>query len=170
MRRPQLHRIFGVPRYDGLCNALAGDVTPEEAAEKYIKTTEVPNLSLLTCGPTPPNPAELCQSERLRNVLEYLADGFDWVVLDSPPLLTVTDPVVLGTQCDGTVIVARTGQTPKASLQVAYRTLADVGVQVLGCVLNDLDLAHHSYYRYLRYRYYAYGYYRYRSSKESESA
>jgi capsular exopolysaccharide synthesis family protein len=167
MRRPQLHRVFGVPRYEGLSTALSGEISPEQAAETLVKTTDVPNLFTMPCGPTPPNPAELCQSDRLGKLLDHLCDGFDWVILDSPPLLTVTDPVLLGAKCDGTILVARTGQTPKASLQAAKRTLADVGTNVLGVILNDLDLAHHSYYRYLRYRYYAYGYYR---SKERESA
>lgn len=170
MRRPQLHRVFGVPRYEGLSTALSGEFPSQETIDSLIKTTEVPNLFVLPCGPTPPNPAELCQSERLKKVLDLLSDGFDWVVLDSPPLLTVTDPVLLGTQADGAVLVARTGQTPKASLHAAYRTLSDVGINVLGCVLNDLDLAHHSYYRYLRYRYYAYGYYRSTKATQRESA
>jgi len=111
MRRPRLHKTFGVPGAEGLASILLGNARTEQ----MIKTTEVPNLFVLPCGPIPPNPAELCQSERFCALLAALARDFDRVILDSPPVMVVTDAVVLSTVVDGTLVVARTGETSRAA-------------------------------------------------------
>jgi capsular exopolysaccharide synthesis family protein len=159
MRRPRLHRIFGVPGGDGITSVLLGSGNIDEV----IKATEVPDLSVLPCGPIPPNPAELCQGERFRALLAELGQRFDRVILDSPPVMVVTDAVVLSTVVDGVLLVARTGQTTRGGLRETVRQLRDVEGVVLGCVLNDMDLERrgYGYYRYRRYGYYRYGYSRY---------
>jgi capsular exopolysaccharide synthesis family protein len=159
MRRPRLHRIFGVPGADGITTVLLGSGKLDDE----IKATEVPGLSVLPCGPIPPNPAELCQGEQFKGLLAQLAERFDFVLLDSPPVMVVTDAVVLGTQVDGTLLVARTGQTTRGGLLESVRQVRDVGSTILGCVLNDMDLEKrgYGYYRYRRYGYYRYGYSRY---------
>lgn len=153
MRRPRLHRIFGVPGGDGLTSLLVGD----KEIEDVLKTTEVPNLQLLPCGPTPPNPAEVCQSDRFKEVLESLGQRFDQVILDSPPVMAVTDAVVLSTLVQGVIVIARTGTTSRDAFSETMRQLNDVGAPRVACVLNDMDLDHTGY-GYRRYGYYRRGY------------
>ena len=159
MRRPRLHKIFGVSGTTGITSILQGDCPIEDA----VKTTDVPNLLVLPCGPTPPRPAEQCQSKAFLAVLEQLCERYDRLILDSPPVMVVTDAVILSTLVDGTLLVARTGQTSRVAHRAATRQLLDVGSNVLGSVLNDMDLEKkgYGYYRYRRYGYYRYGSYRY---------
>jgi succinoglycan biosynthesis transport protein ExoP len=156
-----------VPGQNGITTVLVGGGKLEDV----IKATEVPSLSVLPCGHLPPNPAELCQSERFTALLRELGSRFDRVILDSPPVMMVTDAVVLSTIADGTLLVARTGQTARAALQATARQIVDVGGRLLGCVLNDMDLVRRSYgyYRYRRYGDYRYGYrYAYGEYREKE--
>lgn len=156
MRRPRLHRTFGVSSARGLSSVLLGD---SQVADE-IKTTEVPNLFVLPCGPTPPNPAELCQSDGFRALLEQLGQSFDRVVLDSPPVMPVTDAAILSTMVDGTLVVARGGVTSRVLLRAVAAQIQSVGGRLLGCVINDLSTqkrGHGYYYRYA-YRGYRYGY------------
>jgi capsular exopolysaccharide synthesis family protein len=104
-----------------------------------IKQTGVAQLELLTRGTTPPNPAELCHSERFKRLLQQLEQRYDLLVIDSPPIAAVTDAVVISNSSDGTVLVARAGQTAKGLLKEAHRRLVDVGAPLLGCVINGLD-------------------------------
>jgi succinoglycan biosynthesis transport protein ExoP len=153
MRRPRLHKAFGIPATsDGLSRAILG----ETAVLDQVRETGVPNLSLLPCGATPPNPAELLHAERFHKIVGELSDAFDRVIFDSPPVGPVTDAAILARITDGTIIVAKFGETSKDGLMRARRQLVDGGVNVLGCILNDLDLAHGQ-----KYGYYAgkYGYY-----------
>jgi len=172
MRRPRMHRIFGVPGEEGLTSVLVGDARVAD----MVKQTEVPGLDVLPCGHVPPNPAELCQSEQFKDVLDELSTMYDRVVLDSPPVMVVTDAAVLATICNGVLLVARTGFTSRVGLNETARTIGDVGGHLLGCVLNDMDLNKrgYGYYRYRRYGYYRYGANRYEyghyGEKEEEPA
>lgn len=156
MRRPRMHKVFGVSGKEGITSILLGKAKIEDV----VKATEVPNLFVLPCGPPPPNPAEVCQSARFKKLLDDLTERYDIVVLDSPPIMVVTDAAVLGTLVDGALLVARTGQTNRAELREACRHMLDVGTKILGCVLNDMDLDRrkYGYYRYRRYGYSRYGY------------
>ncbi|MBK8252453.1 MAG: polysaccharide biosynthesis tyrosine autokinase [Polyangiaceae bacterium] len=148
LRRPRLHRIFQRPSDVGLTTALV-----DEAHEDHIEQSEVPNLSIYVAGPHPPNPAELLQSERFRTVLKRLTGKFDYVILDSPPVLAVTDAAVLSTLVDGVVMVTRAFQTRKELAQHALRRLTDVGAHVAGVVLNAVNLTKDEYkYSYQYYR------------------
>ena len=148
LRRPRLHRIFGKPSDTGLTAALVGEV-----GEDHIEETEVPNLSVYVAGPHPPNPAELLQSERFKTVLKRLMEKFDYVILDSPPVLAVTDAAVLSTLVDGVVMVTRAFQTRKELAQHAVRRLTDIGAHVAGVVLNAVNLTKDEYkYSYQYYR------------------
>jgi capsular exopolysaccharide synthesis family protein len=119
----------------------------------------------LPCGPTPPNPAELLLTDRFKEILIELGERYDWVILDSPPLNAVTDAVVLSRLSDGVILVVQAGKTVRDDLIRVRRQLADVDANVLGVILNDLDLTDkkHGYY------YYAYGYGE-GASEEAESA
>jgi succinoglycan biosynthesis transport protein ExoP len=156
MRRPLLHVNFGLSNQTGITSALLGDRTLDEV----IKATEVPNLSFLPCGPTPPNPAELCQSESFKQLLDTLAERYEYVIMDSPPGMMVTDAVVLGRLVDGVLLVARRGSTSKYALREVSRQIRDVGGHIVGTLLNSMDKSERSYgYGYRRYGHSKYGSY-----------
>ena len=150
LRRPRLHKSLGVSRAIGLTNLLLGESTIEDV----VKTTDVPNLFVLPCGPTPPNPAELLLTKRFREILEQLEGRFDRILLDSPPLLAVTDAVILARLSDGVVLIAQAGKTAADDARTAASQLRDVEAPILGVILNDMDLSDKRY----GYSYYQYGY------------
>ncbi len=155
MRRPRLHRAFGVPNDKGLSSCIVGDSTLLEA----VQATDAPGLDVLVCGPVPPNPAELLHTQSFSKLIEQMKEKYTRIVFDSPPVGAVTDPVIVGTQVDGTVVVLKYQETTKASAKQAVRTLTDANVPLFGCLLNDVDLAAKrygsDYYAYYR----KYGYY-----------
>lgn len=148
LRRPRVHRVFGKRNDAGLTTALLG-----EGEETSPEPTEVPNLSVMTAGPIPPNPAELLQSERFRAWLKSMEARYDHVILDSSPLVAVTDAAILSTIADGTLIVVRAFKTRKELAAYSLRTLRDVSARVAGVVLNAVNLNRDEYR-------YAYQYYR----------
>ncbi len=151
LRRPRAHRAFNIPNTSGLSSLILG----EETLEKVVRTTAVPNLSLVTCGPIPPNPAELLHTETFSQILKQMAEGYDRVIIDSPPVGAVVDAVVIATQVDGAVLVLKASRTSKDLARRAARALFDVNARIFGAVLNDLDLADRRYgYYYRRYGYY----------------
>jgi capsular exopolysaccharide synthesis family protein len=135
MRRPRLHASTGVPRGKGISNLILGD----DDYDAVIKTTEIPNLFVLPCGPLPPNPAELLMTKRFGVVLAELARRFDRIILDSPPIGAVTDAVVLSKQCDGVLLVAQAGKTLREELKRSARQIRDVGGTTLGVIVNAID-------------------------------
>jgi capsular exopolysaccharide synthesis family protein len=145
----------------GLTSALLGTVPLDQA----IQPTKVPNLFVLLSGPVPPNPAELVDGARFREVLEECAEKYERLIIDSPPAVPVTDPAILATYCDGVVMVARSGRTTEDQALRARRNLTDVGARILGVVLNDCEMSRRGYgvYRY------GYGYYRTQSKRSSSS-
>jgi capsular exopolysaccharide synthesis family protein len=155
MRRPRLHRSFGVPNQTGISTVMVGKATLEEA----IKRTDVPNLDVLTCGPVPPNPSELLHTERFRQILADCAKIYDRIVLDSPPTSAVTDPAVLGNLTDGVVLVVKAGETTRDSATHARRQLASAKARLFGVVVNAIDFSNPAYgYEYYYRNYYRYGY------------
>jgi succinoglycan biosynthesis transport protein ExoP len=149
LRRPRLHRIFDRAGDAGLTNALVGDATLAEVA----KPTVVPNLWSIPAGPLPPNPADLLQSERFRKFVRELREQFDRVIIDSPPLVAVTDSAIISTVVDGTVFVVRAFQTGKHVSAQGLRALRDVEATLIGTVLNAVNLNRHEY-NYYHYYYY----------------
>jgi capsular exopolysaccharide synthesis family protein len=153
MRRPRLHHSFGLKNDIGITNILLGDATPEQAC----RDVGIEGLHVLTCGPIPPNPAELLHTERFRQIVNELAARYDWLLFDSPPVGVVTDAQVLAAVVDGIIQVVDTGRTSLQQAQVAKRRLHDVGANLLGVVLNNVDLARRdvgSYYESYQYYYY----------------
>lgn len=153
MRRPQLHKVFEVSNEQGLSSLILG----EGRLDDVIKTSSVPNLSILPCGPIPPNPAELLHTEGFARLLEAMAQRYDRVIIDSPPAGVVADAVVISTKVDGTLMVLKAGQTSRDAATRAVRSISDVNGRIFGAVLNDLDLTDQRYGQY--YQYYRYGYY-----------
>jgi succinoglycan biosynthesis transport protein ExoP len=152
LRRSRLHRIFGLPSNEG---HGVTDALLDETIEDYVRPTEVPNLFVVPAGPTPPNPAELLQSERFRNLLGRMQARFDLVILDSPPIVPVTDATILSTMVDGTVFVVRAFKTGKDLAKHASSLLSEVGSRLAGIVLNAVNLQKAEY-KY-SYRYYKRG-------------
>ncbi len=136
MRRPILHKIFEVPNDVGLTNTL---LTSKVELNGSLVKTHVPNLNLLTTGPLPPNPSELLGSQRMQRLMEALKEQHDVVILDSPPVLAVTDPAVLASYVDGVILVVGAGETRRAAAQRAVDHLQQVGARVLGVALNKLS-------------------------------
>jgi len=151
MRRPRLHQSTAVPRQLGLSNLIVGEVDFADV----IKTTEIPNLYVLPCGPLPPNPAELLMTHRFQVVLEELGRRFDRILLDSPPLQAVTDAVVLSRHSDGVILVVKAGKTLREDITRSVRQVAGVASSIVGVILNELDLDERGGYQY--YSYYGYG-------------
>jgi succinoglycan biosynthesis transport protein ExoP len=151
LRRSRLHRIFGRRGDKGITNLLVGEATLEEVA----KPTVVPNLYCIPAGPTPPNPADVLHSESLKKLLIELGEHFDRVVIDSPPLVSVTDSAILSTLVDGTIFVLRSYSTTRALAKRAMRALWAVDSPVIGAVLNAVDLTKHEYRYYHDYYHYA---------------
>lgn len=154
MRRPRLHRAFGVANDSGVSSIIVGAGSVEDS----VKSTDVPNLFVLPCGPVPPNPAELLHTEAFKQLLATLSEKFDRVILDSPPVGAVADAAVLATQADGVLLVLRAGQTNRALAQRAVKALRDVNARVFGAILNQLDVEDPKYGEYY-YAYQRYGYY-----------
>jgi capsular exopolysaccharide synthesis family protein len=154
LRRPRLHRIFDRQGDSGLTNVLVGDQSLDEVA----KPTIVPNLWSIPAGPLPPNPADILQSERFRQLINELAERFDRVIIDSPPLVPVTDGAILSMLVDGTVFVVRAFKTSRHVSAQGLRALVDVEAPVIGTVLNAVDLNKHEYAQYHYYYYKREGY------------
>jgi capsular exopolysaccharide synthesis family protein len=123
--------------------------------ENLIQALPVPNLFLLPCGPIPPNPAELISSDRMKSLLKLLSDRFDHILIDSPPLIHVTDPVILSTMVDGVILVVHGGKSTRDVVRRARQELSNVGAKIFGVVLNNVDLRREGYDEYYYYRYYS---------------
>ncbi|MGD0678765.1 MAG: polysaccharide biosynthesis tyrosine autokinase [Polyangiaceae bacterium] len=156
LRRPRIHRIFDRAGDAGVTSVLVGDATVEDVA----KATPIPNLWAIPAGPLPPNPADILHSERFRNFLRELGERFDRVVIDSPPLIAVTDSAIVSTQVDAVVFVVRAFKTGKYLGAQGMRALRDVEAPVVGAVLNAVNLDHHEYSYYYYFYYKRDGYYR----------
>ena len=133
LRRPTIHRIFGLRNTDGLTNVALGeyrDALP-------FQDTAVPNLRILAAGPTPPNPSELLGSRRMSEVISVLKGQADFVLFDTPPIIAVTDAAVLASKVDGVLLVIRAGKTKRDLAKRAKELLDKVNANILGVVLND---------------------------------
>jgi succinoglycan biosynthesis transport protein ExoP len=132
LRKPRVHVLFKERNDKGVTGAL---LDPNQL-RSFVTETEIPNLSILKAGPTPPNPADLMHSDAFGRLLEELRGEFDRVVIDSPPIGLVTDGVILSTRVDATVLVVRALTTRRDSAKRAVRSLRDVGANCAGFVLN----------------------------------
>jgi len=136
LRRPRMEEVVDVPLTPGLTAVLIGDVTLPQAIQS---AAEVPNLSVLPAGFPPPNPSELLSGERARRLMDVLGQTYDVVVIDCPPVLPVTDSLVLSRMADTTLLVASANKTSKRSLTRAVELLRQVDAPLMGTVLNSLS-------------------------------
>lgn len=153
LRRPVIHKIFNLKKDKGITNYLMGKMTFEEV----VKPTVIENLSIVTSGPLPPNPSELLTHHEMTEFIREAREKFDVVLFDSPPIIAVTDAAILSTKVDGLILVVKAHQTDKAAVKRAKTLLDNVKANIVGCLLNGVNVerAYGSYY-YQYYQYYAY--------------
>lgn len=154
LRRPSQHKIFDVPNNQGLTTALLDSETP---VSFHWQNTIVPGLRLMTSGPLPPNPAELLNSQRLGHILDDLHKEADIIIIDTPPILTVTDAAILAPKTNGVVMVSQIGSTALDALAQASQIIVKSEATLFGVVLNRATSSRGSYYNYY-YRNYTYDY------------
>ncbi|MDN7244508.1 CpsD/CapB family tyrosine-protein kinase [Planococcus shenhongbingii] len=142
MRRPTLHHSFQLSNKIGLSNLLL----KKGRLQDTVKRSGVVGLDLLLCGQIPSNPAELLSSPALDTLLEEMKARYDLIIIDSPPLLAVTDSKILANKCDGTVLVVNTGKTEKDSVKKARDALVTSKAFILGVVMNNYQLTKDNYY------------------------
>ena len=147
MRRPRLHTLFGLDNEDGLSTVLAGEQKAFEIIS-IVGRHEATGLHVLPAGPTPPNAAELLASDETPKLLNFFQSVFTHVVIDSPPVATFTDGVLLASMVDGVVLVVHGGKSSRDLTRRSRQVLQDAGGRILGVVLNNVDLRaeEHSYY------------------------
>ena len=136
LRRPRIGAFFGLDEQAGLTSVLLGDKTLEQVV---LPVPDCDRLSLLPAGPVPPNPAELLNSARVQDVFAALREHFDLVLIDSPPVLPVTDAAILSRYADATLMLVAAGQTRRGDLHRAVEKLNQVGATILGLVLNKVS-------------------------------
>ena len=132
LRHPKQHEIFGVENHAGLADVLAHDVTPPEVTIKTV----VPHLEILPCGPSPEAPADLLNSQRFIDVMDELTDRYDHVVIDSPPVMAVTDGRIIAASCDVSILVLRADRADRKLCEMARDALVSVGANLIGLVMN----------------------------------
>lgn len=149
LRGPVQHKLFSLPQSNGLADYLQGRVTLEHT----IQSTSIANLQVITAGHLPPKPPVLLGSEWMQILLAELQKTYHWIVIDTPPLLAVTDATVVARECVGLIMVVRMGKTPRTLIERAQGMLAEMRLPVLGCILNDFEAQQRSdsyYYRYYK--------------------
>ncbi|MCJ0534383.1 CpsD/CapB family tyrosine-protein kinase [Enterococcus cecorum] len=144
MRKATIHKTFGLSNEVGLSNLVSG----QQSASSVIQPSGVDNLSVMTAGPTPPNPAELLNSHRMNVVIEELYQMFDLIVFDLPPVMIVADSLIMASKTDGTVVVIREGVTRKDSIIEAKNRLIQAKARILGVIYNGVEQMNESSYYY----------------------
>lgn len=133
-RRPRAHKMFNIPHETGLASVIAGQSDLATA----IRPSAIPNLMILPCGPRPANPAELLTSPRFKELLDIIRAQYDYVILDTPPLLVVTDPCVVAPRVDGVLMAIRVTKNGRPFAERAKEILHSLGANVIGVVVNGL--------------------------------
>lgn len=147
MRKPTMHYTFKINNSRGLSNVLARQI----ALKVAIQPAEIENLDLLPCGPIPPNPAELLSSQNMDLLFEQALDVYDLLIFDTPPVLSVTDSVILANKCEGTILVINSGKTERDhAIKAKEAITASTKTRLLGAVINNVkvqkDTAYAQYY------------------------
>lgn len=135
LRKPTIHKKFTISNEKGVSNFLIGQTALEEVIHKYSD-----NLYLLPSGTIPPNPAEMLSSKKLKEFLENVKEEFDCIIIDSPPVMAVTDAQILSTIVDGVLLVAASGQTEKEGIVKAKEQISKVNGRLLGVVLTKMPM------------------------------
>ncbi len=153
MRNPTMHRMFSLANKTGLSEILAGMTD-----SITVSNTQVANLSILTAGKIPPNPAELLASERMDKLLEFVKERYDCVFIDTPPINIVTDATLFAQKVTGYILIIKTDTTNTNDVKATVSSLENKGANLLGFVLNDVSSDRKKYYSYYRRYNYSYNY------------
>ena len=148
MRNPTVHKNFNLSNKVGLSSCISMGTAVADA----VQETGIEGLDALTAGVIPPNPSELLGSERMKNILQRAKEEYDYVLIDTPPVLPVTDSLVLGRMVDGLILVIDSGEIKVEMAREVKSQLVHAGANILGVVLNKVRSEHHGY---------GYGYYYY---------
>ena len=143
LRKARIHHIFEVPQSPGVTNILAQDEKLEHVVHKI---TGIENLGVITAGPLPPSPVELIESKKFTDMIEVAKSQYDKILIDAPPLLSVTDAVVISKVADGVIIIAAAEETRIEILKLAYKQLEKVNAKVFGVVLTKVNIKKNGYY------------------------
>jgi succinoglycan biosynthesis transport protein ExoP len=154
MRRPRLHHVFGLGNGEGLSAILSSEITEREILAK-INQYQDSNIYLLSSGAIPPNPAELLGSSQMKRLLDIAGNTFTHIVIDSPPIASFTDGVLIASLVDGVILVVRGGTTSRQVVKRSRQTLNEIGAKIIGVVLNRAEVRSTDYY-YYRYNYKGY--------------
>lgn len=155
MRNPTVHKNFGLSNKLGLSSCISMGTALSDAVQK----TSIEGLYALTGGVIPPNPSELLGSEQMKNVLQRVKEQYDYVLIDTPPVMPVTDALIVGRFVDGMILVIASAEVKVEMARDVKKQLQHAGANILGVVLNKVRSEHHGY---------GYGYYYYYGSKEAE--
>jgi len=149
LRKPRIHKIFGLGNTKGLSTYLSGT-----SDMRVVQEGPIANLGIITSGPIPPNPSELLSSNRVGEMINELSERYDIIIIDSPPLMTVADSLILSKMLDGTILVTRAAKTTYDLARRALKSLANLDARVLGMVINGIDVKKGDYYYYRYHSYY----------------
>lgn len=149
LRKPVQHHIFKLDNHKGFTNCLMMEASLDKVIQKAIP--ELGNLDVLTSGPIPPNPAEMLNSQRVREFWPMLLEHYDFVLVDAPPVLAVADAAILASQMDGVIMVTRYGVTRKDQVQQTRETFQKASANLIGVVLNQAKIAGDDYNYYYYY-------------------
>ena len=144
LRRPAIHSVFGTLNSIGVTTILAEEAKPEDA----IKKTDIEGLSLLTSGPVPPDPGRMVESAKMARLIKNLAQQYDIVILDSPPILVANDAIVLAGYVDTSILILESGKITRRALSQAEELLKRANIQPVGAILNKSKIEKGSYYYY----------------------
>ena len=155
LRKPRMHRIFNIPGNQGGLTEMIANLG-SKGTRVTVKRTKIPNLDIIPCGKIPPNPSELLSSERTKILIEALSKKYDKILIDSPPINVVTDPVILSQIVGGVIVVIKASETGRDVIRRARDLLLNVNANLIGGVLNSVDMQKDSYYYYSYYHNYYY--------------
>lgn len=141
MRKPKIHRVFGISNLLGFSDILIGETNFCEVANK----TEIDNLFIIPSGTTPLNPAELLSSVRMKKFLDAICEAYDCIIIDTPPIVMFTDAQILAQRVDGSLLVIASGQTEKSSILKAKELLDKVEAKIIGVVINKYEISKKEY-------------------------
>src|SRR5690606_29149796 len=160
LRRPSLHRVFKTDNTMGLTNLLTNTVAPEDVQQLFHHSAVHPKLDFLATGPMVPNPVDLLSSARMGAVLRACTNTYALVILDGPPVIGLSDALILSRLAEATMLVVAAHQTARKSAAAALKRLHSAGGNIVGAMLGKLDVAKIDYsyaYRYMYEGYYSYG-------------
>jgi capsular exopolysaccharide synthesis family protein len=134
LRKPMIHKVFGLQNTFGVVDVMAGELSPQEARQEPL-----PGLQVVTGGPATPSPTELLGSAGFAGLLNQARQEFDYILIDAPPLQSVSDPMILSAQGDGVLLVVDYESTRKGAVRRSMRSLEAAGANVLGTVMNKVE-------------------------------